>query len=200
MDSSNHSDTPLHYILSCRFFEVLENATIDDEIGQVNATDADEGRNAELIYTETGSAFFEITTDGVLKVNRELDRETQDTDTFSVTVCDQGKPTVLCNTTTVNVTIKDVNEEPVFKYNQNGSIYKLPENSNCISISNLADFFADGDLGVNKELDFDIPNARSVHTHQTKHSVCIYYIRMLLLLTIFLFLIFYLVPMEKYSM
>lgn len=152
--------------MSCRFFEVLEDAPIDDEIGQVNATDADEGRNAELIYTETGSAFFEITTDGVLKVNRELDREKNDTDTFSVTVCDQGKPKVLCNTTTVKVTIEDVNEEPVFKQSTVDSFYSIPENSSCTSISNLADFFEDGDVGVNKELDFRI--RRSVQKNDSR--------------------------------
>lgn len=93
---------------------------------------------------------------GFLKVNRLLDRETKDKDVFTVSVCDSGRDISLCIMPWITVNILDVNEAPIFKYNKEVPVYHIPENSNCFSISDLTEFFVDGDLGVNRELDFSV--------------------------------------------
>lgn len=108
--------------------------------------------NAQLIFTDASSEYFEVNTTGFLKVNRLLDRETKDRDVFTVRVCDSGRDRSLCTASWITVNILDVNEAPSFKYNKEVPV--IPENSNCSSISDLTKFFVDGDLGVNRELDF----------------------------------------------
>lgn len=135
-------------------FSVLEDAAEDTDIGQVIATDADIGINAQLIFTDSSSGYFEVNTTGFLKVNRLLDRETKDEDVFTVRVCDSGRDISLCTRSWITVNITDVNEAPRFIYNK--EVPRIPENSNCSSISNLTEFFLDGDLGVNRELDFSV--------------------------------------------
>lgn len=108
--------------------------------------------NAQLIFTDASSEYFEVNTTGFLKVNRLLDRETKDRDVFTVRVCDSGRDRSLCTASWITVNILDVNEAPSFKYNKKVPV--IPENSNCSSISDLTKFFVDGDLGVNRELDF----------------------------------------------
>lgn len=137
-------------------FSVLEDAAEDTDIGQVFATDADIGINAQLIFTDASSEYFEVNTTGFLKVNRLLDRETNDEDAFTVRVCDSGRDISLCTRSWITVNITDVNEAPSFKYNKKVPVFRIPENSNCSSISDLTEFFLDGDLGVNRELDFSV--------------------------------------------
>lgn len=97
-----------------------------------------------------------MNTTGFLKVNRLLDRETEDKDVFTVRVCDSGRDISLCTRSWITVNITDVNEAPSFKYNKEVPVFRIPENSNCSSISDLTEFFLDGDLGVNRELDFSV--------------------------------------------
>lgn len=144
------------FVFSWYRFSVFENATEDTDIGQVFATDADIGINAQLIFTDASSGYFEVNITGFLKVNRLLDRETKDKDVFTVSVCDSGRDISLCIMPWITVNILDVNEAPIFKYNKEVPVYHIPENSNCSSISDLTEFFVDGDLGVNRELDFSV--------------------------------------------
>lgn len=95
-----------------------------------------------------------MNTTGFLKVNRLLDRETKDEDVFTVRVCDSGRDISLCTRSWITVNITDVNEAPRFIYNK--EVPRIPENSNCSSISDLTEFFVDGDLGVNRELNFSV--------------------------------------------
>lgn len=97
-----------------------------------------------------------MNTTGFLKVNRLLDRETEDKDVFTVRVCDSGRDISWCIMPWITVNITDVNEAPSFKYNKKVPVFRIPENSNCSSISDLTEFFLDGDLGVNRELDFSV--------------------------------------------
>lgn len=97
-----------------------------------------------------------MNTTGFLKVNRLLDRETKDEDVFTVSVCDSGRDRSWCIMPWITVNIQDVNEAPRFKYNKEVPVFRIPENSNCSSISDLTEFFVDGDLGVNRELDFSV--------------------------------------------
>lgn len=112
--------------------------------------------NAQLIFTDTSSEYFDVNTTGFLKVNRLLDRETKDRDVFTVRVCDSGRGISLCTESWITVDIQDVNEAPSFKYNKEVPFFRIPENSNCSSISDLTKFFVDGDLGVNRELNFSV--------------------------------------------
>lgn len=142
------------FVFSWYRFSVLENATEDTDIGQVLATDADIGINAQLIFTDSSSGYFEVNTTGFLKVNRLLDRETKDKYVFTVRVCDSGRDISWCIMPWITVNITDVNEAPRFIYNK--EVPRIPENSNCSSISDLTEFFVDGDLGVNRELNFSV--------------------------------------------
>lgn len=137
-------------------FSVLEDAAEDTVIGQVIATDADIGINAQLIFTDASSGYFEVNTTGFLKVSRLLDRETKDKDVFTVSVCDSGRDISLCTRSWITVNITDVNEAPTSRFIYNKEVPRIPENSNCLSISDLTEFFVDGDLGVNRELDFSV--------------------------------------------
>lgn len=144
------------FVFSWYRFSVLENATVDTDIGQVLATDADIEMNAKLIFTDASSEYFDVNTTGFLKVNRLLDRETKDRDVFIVRFCDSGRDISLCTESWITVNIQDVNEAPSFKYNKEVPFFRIPENSNCSSISDLTRFFVDGDLGVNRELNFSV--------------------------------------------
>ncbi|XP_062575471.1 protocadherin Fat 4-like [Saccostrea cucullata] len=140
-------------ILPSTTFSIPENASVDSNIGQLHATDNDKNINAELFY-RCASEYFKINSTGMLKVGRELDRETINHHVFNCAVCDNGKPSPLCATSEIQVNISDINEEPRKK--NDGKVFSVPETSNCLSVWNMASFFEDDDLGSNSELEFRI--------------------------------------------
>ena len=104
-------------------FEVKENKHANSFVGKLNATDADEGDNAKLMFVmkpEMESLVpFVIYPDGVIKTNRQLDREAMAKYEFTVVVFDQGVPR-LSSSANVTVRVTDDNDHtPVVKFPNN---------------------------------------------------------------------------------
>ena len=92
--------------------EVNENVTGGTQLGQAVAATDQDGDN--LVYTLSGTTAFEIgRTTGVLTVAQgaSLDHETQERHRFTVTAQD---PSNAQDTIQVTVTVRDVNDSPVF--------------------------------------------------------------------------------------
>ena len=112
---------------------VAENATVGQSVFQVNATDADEGVNAELSYTliGTGTDKFEISPTGLITVKGKLLQAAMSRYLLNVRVTDlNGAPGGLTATTIVNVTVLEVNDNyPQFVVPSPGEDFLVPENA-----------------------------------------------------------------------
>ena len=93
--------------------EIIENNFHGQRVVQVNATDIDEGMNAEIVFSIPGQAatYFDIEPKtGVIKARASLDREQMDTVRFHVIASDRGDPP-RSSSALVSVSIQDVNDE-----------------------------------------------------------------------------------------
>ncbi|NXA04377.1 CELR3 protein, partial [Sapayoa aenigma] len=91
---------------------VLENAPPGVSVTSVSATDVDEGFNGLVVYSlKGGEGKMDIDTSGLIFLEKELDREKQDSYNLAVIASDQGQP---ARSTALNVTviIDDVNDNP----------------------------------------------------------------------------------------
>ncbi|CAH0392596.1 unnamed protein product [Bemisia tabaci] len=97
------------------------------KVGQVKATDADEGQNAVVYYSLPDDIPFSIQEeDGVITTTEPLDYEKQQVYRFVVTARD-GAPDPRLATATVTVSVLDVeDEEPIFHLTTYEA--KVPEN------------------------------------------------------------------------
>ncbi|XP_074606157.1 cadherin-23-like isoform X2 [Acropora palmata] len=128
----------------------------DRKVLTVFAKDDDEGANAHIIYAivrgnEEG-AFMLNNATGVLSKAKRLDREKTDFYSLLVSATDQGSP-ALWSITTVNVTVRDVNDEDPEIHTQD--IFYVQENITAgtrITIINATD----KDAGRNAEIKFTI--------------------------------------------
>ncbi|KAL4229885.1 hypothetical protein ACF0H5_010276 [Mactra antiquata] len=106
-------------------FSVLENKIADSVVGSLHAMDLDEGRNGQFMFKIKpefeNNVPFVVFTDGIIKTNRQLDRETQSRYEFTVVVFDQGK---LRLTSSANITVN------VIDVNDNHPIVKFPKPRN----------------------------------------------------------------------
>jgi len=92
---------------------ISESINVNSTVTQVSASDKDLGRNAELTYTiVSNSDLFSIHPyNGIIRVNKPLDREQFPVNTVLVRASDKGEKTVsLSSTATVLVTLTDVND------------------------------------------------------------------------------------------
>ncbi|KAK3100154.1 hypothetical protein FSP39_015442 [Pinctada imbricata] len=97
-------------------FEIAENLSQGTIVGDVLATDADQGSNAQLQYSFTDSNIpFAISPyNGRISTSNMLDREARSKYDLIVTVTDQGTPPKL-DTANVKVIVKDINDNaPTF--------------------------------------------------------------------------------------
>ncbi|XP_017677245.1 PREDICTED: protocadherin Fat 4-like [Lepidothrix coronata] len=91
---------------------VPENVPPGTSVTRVSATDVDEGFNGLVVYTlKGGEGKMDIDTSGLILLEKELDRETQDLYNLTVIASDQGQP---ARSTALNVTVivGDVNDNP----------------------------------------------------------------------------------------
>ena len=104
-------------ILLTRELHAKENQQAKTKIGQLRATDLDEGRNAEIMFSkldtsdgedESDSPFL-VRKDGRVLAKHSLDREKTDRYILAVTIRDKGKPK-LTTTATVLIHVDDVND------------------------------------------------------------------------------------------
>lgn len=94
-------------------FEIAENEYADAIVAQLNATDRDKGDNGEVVFSLTpGQAQvipFIVFPTGLIKTDRELDREVQSIYDFSVDATDLGFPS-RNRTARVTVFVTDKND------------------------------------------------------------------------------------------
>ncbi|KAG5451984.1 Protocadherin beta-4, partial [Clonorchis sinensis] len=126
IDSSHLAGAPF----VTQTIHVLENQPFGTLVGTVSATDADEGINAQLLYTFlsqseltnaslskedmllNGQGLFELEpTTGNLFTHVPLDREMNSSFSTYVRVSDQGSPP-LSSTVLLHILVKDVNDSP----------------------------------------------------------------------------------------
>ncbi|XP_071476009.1 cadherin EGF LAG seven-pass G-type receptor 1-like [Diadema antillarum] len=109
------NDNAPQFTSTCPFAEVEEGVELGTAVCQVVAEDADDDGMAAVNYTITGGSgmgMFEISDTGLISTaTADLDRETTSSFTLEITASDYGTP-VLSNTTIVNVSLVDVNDNP----------------------------------------------------------------------------------------
>ncbi|KAM6988350.1 LOW QUALITY PROTEIN: protocadherin Fat 3-like [Tautogolabrus adspersus] len=101
---------------------VSEDATIGEPVVQLLAEDVDSQRNGAILYSiisgDRDSSFFIDPLRGIVKVNKQLDRETVPNYSLSVRALDSGAPP-MSSTVMVNIDISDVNDNPPTFYPAN---------------------------------------------------------------------------------
>ena len=105
--------TPCALNNTCAFY-VSEGAGIGEGIGVVMATDVDPGTNGMLTYSITTISvnLFDVTCNGTIVVNGNLDYDTGETSfLIEVVVRDGGNPS-FSTTTEVTIDITDINDTP----------------------------------------------------------------------------------------
>ncbi|XP_024229874.1 cadherin-7-like [Oncorhynchus tshawytscha] len=121
------NDNPPHFSRKNYQYTVLESLPVASVVARVKAVDADIGPNAEMEYRiiEDGPGLFKITTDedtqeGVIILQKPLDFETKNSFNVRIEATNRNiEPAFVhlgsfSDTTSVKVTVKDVNESPVF--------------------------------------------------------------------------------------
>ncbi|XP_046571396.1 cadherin-23-like, partial [Haliotis rubra] len=93
---------------------VAEDASPGTAVVTVAATDADTGSNGDVVYfISTGNSLGHFTVDsvtGMVSVQASLDRESLSSYVLEVKAQDKGTPTSLTGTSTVSITVTDVND------------------------------------------------------------------------------------------
>ena len=102
---------------SMYYFRIEENNNVSAFVGQVNASDPDEGANGEVIYTIQSDIHRIMSINmktGAITANYVLNREKVQEMSFVVKAQDKGSPS-LSGTATVLLTVDDKNDEiPLF--------------------------------------------------------------------------------------
>ena len=134
--------------------EVVENTAVGTTVEMFAARDEDEGSNAALEFSLSGTNFFEVGNhSGALVVRNHLDRESVATIQFLVMVMDGGEPP-LSSQVGVVVTLLDVNDQ-VPQFLQGSYFTQLvettPPGATILQLS-----AADDDAGTNAELTFTL--------------------------------------------
>ena len=136
-------------------FSTFENAVLTTVIGNVGATDQDEGTNMMIVYVipDNTIPFSVDPSTGMLSVSSILDRETQDVYSFDIEGYDGGiHPRT--GTTTVNVNILDVNDNQPY-FIAKSYDFTIPEN---YPITDTFDFVVgtDSDIAPNNVLYYHV--------------------------------------------
>ncbi|XP_045930210.1 protocadherin Fat 3a [Micropterus dolomieu] len=94
---------------------VSEDATIGESVVQMVAEDVDSQLNGDILYSiisgDRDNHFFIDPLCGVIKVNKQLDRETVPSYSLAIRALDSGIPP-MSSTVMVNIDISDVNDNP----------------------------------------------------------------------------------------
>lgn len=105
---------------------VEEDIPIGSSILQVSATDLDKEKNAEIVYTVDNSDFV-IDANGIIRSNKRLDADVNNTYVFMVKATDKGDPP-LTGTATVRVYTENKNDETP-KFSQDVYTPNVDENA-----------------------------------------------------------------------
>nr|XP_046244015.1 protocadherin Fat 3a isoform X3 [Scatophagus argus] len=94
---------------------VSEDATMGESVIRVVAEDVDSQLNGAILYSiisgDRGNQFFIDPLSGVIKVNKQLDRETIPSYSLTIRALDSGIPPI-SSTVMVNIDISDINDNP----------------------------------------------------------------------------------------
>ncbi|KAL3880278.1 hypothetical protein ACJMK2_032527 [Sinanodonta woodiana] len=140
---------------------VTENNALGSVLLKVKATDADIGANGAVQYTFTSglqnNGFSIGPTDGIIRVNFQLDRESQASYSFYIFAHDNGQDKQLTSSALVTINVLDLNDVyPTF--NQSSYTMSLMENQNASEPIYVGKVFAvDSDEGENGRLSYLIP-------------------------------------------
>lgn len=154
-------------------FSVAENSNTGVTIGRLTATDADEGQNANLLFSFVtfwtgGSSYFSLNAayGRITTAVSTLDRETQASYLVRCRVYDQGSPQRFADVN-VSITITDVNDNPPViaagSYN-----VSVAENS-AVMTSVLTISATDADIGVNADITYSIDTSTTRDFRASKY-------------------------------
>lgn len=134
-------------------FTIPEEEVEGRYVGQVQASDLDEGENGEVFFKMVDSSPFEIDESGSIKTTKVLDREVQASYTLNIVAQDKGR---LFRTTAAKVTIhvSDINDHaPVFE--QDVYAVNILEKSPVSAVILFAKA-SDSDAGLNADITYSL--------------------------------------------
>lgn len=136
-------------------FEIPENEEVGYEVAVANATDDDSGANGDISYSLAGAlGKFDISSSGKITLVSKLDREVDEYYYLTVIAVDHGSSNQKTSSTSINITVTDINDEyPVFE----PSFYTAEKNEDTSLSSTIVTVAAyDDDIGNNGEITFAI--------------------------------------------
>ena len=135
-------------------FYVSEDVKINHDVGKLKASDADNGKNGQIVFTVLNSITeFSVFSSGQIVVNEILDYEKIDRFFLNVRVSDQGNPK-LSNDTIVTIIIQDANDNAP-KFEEDHYYFDVKE-SEAISYFVGSVFASDKDTGSYGEIIYSL--------------------------------------------
>ena len=134
-------------------FDIMENSYPGSRVGQLFASDADEGDNAVIVYSGPVDVPFTVFPEGVIKTDKQLDREVKARYDFMVEARDNG------NVQTVHVTVfvddeNDNNPVLTSPSQVNNTVFIGTDTKHNTLVTQVRAY--DLDHGENSELSFKI--------------------------------------------
>ncbi|XP_012862492.1 protocadherin Fat 4 [Echinops telfairi] len=147
------------------FTTIPEDAPTGTDVLLVNASDADATANAVISYRIIGgNAQFTVNpSTGQIITSALLDRETKENYTLVVVSSDAGSPEPLSSSTSVLVTVTDVNDNPP-RFQHHPYVTHIPSPTPPGSFV-FAVTVTDADIGVNSELHYSLLGRNSERFH-----------------------------------
>ncbi|MBZ3877696.1 Protocadherin Fat 4 [Sciurus carolinensis] len=147
------------------FITIPEDAPTGTDVLLVNASDADASTNAVISYSIVGgnSQFTINPSTGQIITSALLDRETKDNYTLIVVSSDAGYPEALSSSTSVLVTVTDVNDNPP-RFQHHPYVTHIPSPALPGSFV-FAVTVTDADIGPNSELHYSLSGRNSEKFH-----------------------------------
>uniref|UniRef100_A0A8D0QTT7 Protocadherin Fat 4 n=1 Tax=Sus scrofa TaxID=9823 RepID=A0A8D0QTT7_PIG len=147
------------------FTTIPEDAPTGTDVLMVNASDADASINAVISYRIIGgnSQFTINPSTGQIITSALLDRETKENYTLVVVASDAGSPEPLSSSTSVLVTVTDVNDNPP-RFQHHPYVTHIPSPTPPGSFV-FAVTVTDADVGPNSELHYSLSGRNSEKFH-----------------------------------
>ena len=135
---------------------VAENATLGTQLGvKVMVSDLDSGNNGafDLALSGQGAQDFAIDSEGVIRIDRKLDRENQSIYMLTITATDKGSPS-MNSTAELVINVVDINDSPPM-FNQ--SLYTVTVSENIPEGTNVLTVVAeDGDVAHTRDITYSL--------------------------------------------
>lgn len=152
---------------------VMEGMSVGTRIIQVQALDPDAGANGQVTYSlgaliqseedlDTLIGTFSIDSNtGWISTHKDLDHESNPSYTFTVVASDLGETLSLSSTTTVTVSVSDINDNPPRFLEQHyfGSVQESDPPGEVVAVLNTRD---DDSSAVNRQVSYHITGECSV--------------------------------------